>query len=301
LAYFGAGHDHFDGRFRLVVKDGLDYLVRTQRERGDFFLEDGLANGQLTRFYSHGIATLALSEAVGMTGDQSLRDPAQLALDYLSGTHHHIPGSWRYLPGIDADASAIGWQLAALRSGQLAGLNVEAATLAQIRDFLKERRSAESTSTNPVTAVVELAVDLHLGNAPDDQRRQAAVDEMVAHPPQIAPRPNDVNANETIPPADALERDTYYWYYGSQAMYNLGGHQWHAWSQQLYPQLIRSQVSTGRLAGSWDPDRTATSAMWSNGGGRIYLTAMNLLTLEIQNRHLPPASSAQRVPTSPSD
>ncbi len=142
LAFLGAGHDHLDGRYRHVVDDGLQYLVRTQRSSGDFFLDDGRPTGQLSRFYGHGIATLALCEAFGMTGDQRLRAPAQRAIDFLVGARYPEPGSWRYLPGVDADATAIGWQLATLRSGQLAGLNVAPDTLDNIRAFLARSRDA---------------------------------------------------------------------------------------------------------------------------------------------------------------
>jgi len=116
---------------------------------------------------------------------------------------------------------------------------------------------------------------------------------LLAHPPEFS---DDVAAIDAAP-ANDLRRDTYYWYYGSEAMYYLGGADWHTWSQQLYPRLIETQTAAGPMAGSWDPNANQPSAT----GGRLYVTAMNLLSLEIQNRHLPPASSAQRVPTSPSD
>ena len=62
LALLGAGYDHFDGRFAWVVDDALHFLVRVQQPDGQLFPEDGPPAGQVARFYSHGIATLADSD-----------------------------------------------------------------------------------------------------------------------------------------------------------------------------------------------------------------------------------------------
>ena len=39
-------------------------------------------------FYSHGIASIALCEAYGMTGDKRLREPAQRAIDFIVAAEH---------------------------------------------------------------------------------------------------------------------------------------------------------------------------------------------------------------------
>src|SRR5690606_16719290 len=76
LAFLGAGYDHFGDQYQHVVDRGLHYLIEQQGERGDISPERGDASSQL-RFYSHGIAALALCEAYGMTGDPELKEPAQ--------------------------------------------------------------------------------------------------------------------------------------------------------------------------------------------------------------------------------
>jgi hypothetical protein len=283
LAFLGAGHDHFDGRYRRVVADGLDYLIHSQQADGEFFPLDGRPTSELTQFYSHGIATLALCEAYGMTGDEKLRGPAQQGLDFLAGAHHTEPGGWRFLPGIDADAAAIGWQLATLRSGQLAGLNVEPQTLSTIRAFLTRSREQDPRTPTTVNTAVGLAVELHLGDSPGADRLRPAADDLLAHPPEVGEPPDDT----LVLAPDSPQRDTYYWYYGSEAMYRLGGDDWLAWSRKFYPPLIESQVREGKFAGSWDTTapRDADAAAT---GGRIYVTAMNLLSLEVPNRQLPP-------------
>ena len=85
---------------------------------------------------------------------------------------------------------------------------------------------------------------------------------------------------------DAYSRDTYYWYYATQVMFQLKGDYWRIWSERLHPLLINTQVPTGPLAGSWDPQGPVPDR-WGYVGGRIYVTTMNLLSLEVYYRHLP--------------
>jgi hypothetical protein len=287
LAFLGAGHDHLDGRYHRVVDDAIQFLIRTQKSDGEFFPDDGPVDGELTRFYSHGIATLALSEAFGMTGDERLRGPAQRALDFLAGSHRNVPGAWRFLPGLDADSATISWQLATLRSGQLAGLHVEERTIEAAKAYVVRMREAEGQASTATTTAVDLAMQLHLGGSRNNAQLRPAAETLLAHPPEFVREPEPGTELVELP-TDSPSRDTYYWYYGSEAMFYLGGEDWQTWSRQLYPQLIETQVSDGPLAGSWDPKINLSS----NTAGRLYVTAMNLLSLEIQNRHLSPANVA---------
>jgi hypothetical protein len=80
-------------------------------------------------------------------------------------------------------------------------------------------------------------------------------------------------------------RDSYYWYYGTQVMYQVGGEHWNEWSRRLYPLLVETQQKDHALAGSWDPRRPVPDR-WAPYAGRIYVTAMNLLSLEAPYRVL---------------
>ena len=86
--------------------------------------------------------------------------------------------------------------------------------------------------------------------------------------------------------AGLSQRDTYYWYYATQVMFHMGGEHWKAWNERLHPLLVNSQVREGNLAGSWDFRRPVMDR-WGPHAGRIYLTTMNLLSLEVHYRHLP--------------
>ncbi len=82
------------------------------------------------------------------------------------------------------------------------------------------------------------------------------------------------------------KRDTYYWYYATQVMFHMGGEYWEAWNARLHPILTKSQVTTGPMAGSWHPIAPVADR-WAPHGGRLYVTTLNLLSLEVYYRHLP--------------
>jgi hypothetical protein len=69
-------------------------------------------------------------------------------------------------------------------------------------------------------------------------------------------------------------------------MYHMGGEYWKAWNERLHPLLVDSQSNSGALSGSWNP-LTPVPDRWGAQGGRLYVTAMNLLSLEVYYRHLP--------------
>ena len=74
--------------------------------------------------------------------------------------------------------------------------------------------------------------------------------------------------------------DMYYWYWGSYAMYQLGGRYWKIWNKVMKPVAIEHQRRDGDFKGSWDP-----VGVWGATGGRIYSTAIMALTLEVYFRY----------------
>jgi hypothetical protein len=79
-------------------------------------------------------------------------------------------------------------------------------------------------------------------------------------------------------PADG-SIDIYYWYYGSYALFQMGGSKWKRWRKSLEKALLPSQIWKGHSQGSWDP-----ISAWGESGGRVYTTALSILTLEVYYR-----------------
>jgi hypothetical protein len=72
----------------------------------------------------------------------------------------------------------------------------------------------------------------------------------------------------------------YYWYYGTQALFFIGGETFDRWRAAMVPTLILHQRREGCERGSWDP-----IGEWGPIGGRVYSTALATLALEIAYRY----------------
>src|SRR5262249_36078471 len=77
----------------------------------------------------HGLATIAVCEAYALANkDPKYKDCAQKAIDYIVAAQHN-EGGWRYGFKEKGDTSVVGWQIMALKSGQMAGLKVPERTM----------------------------------------------------------------------------------------------------------------------------------------------------------------------------
>jgi hypothetical protein len=76
--------------------------------------------------------------------------------------------------------------------------------------------------------------------------------------------------------------DMYYWYYGTLAMFQVGGPAWRDWNVALEKAVIATQhgKGSGRREGSWDP-----IGAWGDDGGRVYATAVMAMCLEVHYRY----------------
>ena len=74
--------------------------------------------------------------------------------------------------------------------------------------------------------------------------------------------------------------DMYYWYYGTLAMFQVGGDPWKKWLKAMEPAIVDTQRKDGCAAGSWDP-----VGPWGGEGGRVYSTAVMVLCMEVFYRY----------------
>lgn len=270
LPFLGDGHTHVSGQYQSSVRKALEWLVKHQKENGDL----ATTTGSNTHMYAHAIAAIALCEAYGMSKDPELRDPAQRAIDFIVQAQHRPSGGWRYNPNQAADTSVVGWQVMAMKSGQMAALSVSQDSLNLVHKWLDsvEGKGREAgrfeyqrgRGVTPAMTAEALLCLQYLGADRNDRRLRAGADYLL----------------ENLP--DKGKVNSYYWYYATQVMYHLQGEPWRQWNNALRDMLVETQHKEGHLAGTWD-----VKGEWEDRGGRIYSTSLRLLMLEVYYRHLP--------------
>lgn len=272
LPFLAAGQTHrTKGPYQQTIYRGLYWLMQNQKADGN------LAAGAGSPMYSHGLATITLCEAYGLSKDDVIRRAATAAIRFIENAQHPRTGGWRYNPGEEGDTSVVGWQVMALKSAQMAGLSVSPRAFEGAKTWLKSCSKGnyggnfcyqpESPATPTMTSVGLLCWQ-YMGAKPDEPMMQEGLATLLRHMP------------------DNKARDMYYWYYATQVLHNVPGPDWDKWNRQMRRVLIETQCKDGCAAGSWDPDKP-TRDRWGDAGGRLYVTSLAALTLEVYYRYLP--------------
>ncbi|MHC5066673.1 MAG: prenyltransferase/squalene oxidase repeat-containing protein [Planctomycetota bacterium] len=286
LAYLGDGNHLYAGPYKEQVKQGVGWLRKQQNP------ESGLIGSRNSAdfIYGHAIASYAMVEAYGLSGSRLLRKPAQRAIDYLE-SHRNRYGAWRYQPQSgDSDSSITGWCLLAYKSAKDFGLQVNDDAMRYGLAWLDDVTDQGSGRTGYLSrggsssrrdglhgeqfprekgecmTAVALMCGYFLGEDPQQKPIMQRQADLIASKPPVWDE-----ASGSI--------DHYYWYYGSYALFQAGKKHWRDWSSSLTKAVIKTQRRDQNFSGSWDP-----VGVWGEDGGRVYSTAILLLTLEAYYR-----------------
>ena len=298
----GAGNNSISGELQPSVDAGLRYILSGARlvPAGLDLRADSEGDSAM---YVQAIGTICLCEAAALAdstikaagkgtrriGNKSrkqavaeareLKQAAQAALRFIRNAQNRS-GGWRYGPEVtDGDTSIVGWQVMALASGRSAGFPIPAQTQVGVRRFLMSMTpdggatyGYDRPTTKASTTAVGLLSQMYLGW----NRETPALARGVAYLSRRGPQRNDM----------------YYNYYATQVMHHWGGEEWERWNEKMREQLIFTQVKSGHGAGSWNiADHHASH------GGRLYMTCLATMTLEVYYRHLPLYDHIERIAT----
>jgi hypothetical protein len=299
-AFLGAGYTNRGKHpFAKVVGRGLRYLKNIQDPEGCF----GPRNTQ-QYIYNHATAALAMVEAYGMTGSSIYKRSAQRGLDFIALARNNY-FAWRYgiKPGSN-DTSVSGWMMMALKSAELvnksarkrgkpAPLVYDEASFEGLRSWLDKvtdpdygrvgytRRGEGSArpvdlvdrfpseKSEAMTAVGMLARTF-MG---EDPRKSKIIQRGAELCSKLPPTWNPTDGSI----------DMYYWYYGTLAMFQVGGTRWEKWKKAMDKSVVETQRDDTEFCqykGSWDP-----IGPWGQDGGRVYSTAIMAMCLEIFDRY----------------
>lgn len=266
LAFLGAGQTQQRGKYQEAVRAGFYYLC------GRMFPTEHGGDFQEGTMYAQGMAAMCLAEGYAMTGDEQLGTHAQLALDFIIWAQDRKGGGWRYAPLMPGDTTVTGWQLMALKCGQMASLRVPQESIYLVQRYLDSvqdyagakylyhvRAKPSSDATN---SAVGLLCRMYTGWNHETPALERGVG-LLAH---------------EGPSADNM----FYNYYATQVLRHWGGDVWRTWNEKLREHLIKTQATEGHESGSWYFDGGQAEV-----GGRLYNTALALLTLEVYYRYLP--------------
>src|SRR6516162_3117981 len=124
LAFMSQGHLPNQGTYGPEVAKGARFRMASARP-GDGYLV-GARGGNM---YCHAMATLALAELWGQTGDDEIKPVVQKATDLIVRSQNP-QGGWRYEPApTGADISVTIMQVMALRAAKNGGFHVPDTTL----------------------------------------------------------------------------------------------------------------------------------------------------------------------------
>ena len=293
LTYMGSGSSYTDGDFQKTIENGIVYLLKNAKEvkNGQNLDLRGSAQGN-SGMYIQGLATICLTEAIAMNElaikeagpgaakigvkpaatvheeTRQLRLAAQKAIHFIVDAQHPR-GGWRYVPGEEGDTSVVGWQLMALISGRSAKLQVPRTVFSKAGRFLDQVSLEDGgwygymgPGKKESTTAIGLLCRMYLG-----------WDRL---------RPGLRNGVKNLDKAGPAKGDMYYNYYATQVMHHWGGDEWKRWNEKMREQLVTTQKKTGHAAGSWD-----IADAHGSQGGRLYMTCLAAMTLEVYYRHLP--------------
>ena len=329
LAFLGAGIsnntqadlvDALDGkRYDVgdVVKRGLLWLRSRQSAEGSFSKDRAF-------MYNEALATMAMSEAYGMTQNPTWRDPAQRGVEFLQRAQRPNPSGqgrwgWRYSSRedvedfqrgtgdeayrkelFDSDTSVTAWCVMALKSAELCKLNVEKESMDGALAFC-----AYATANDGLVGYLDakgagqIVTGPYSDNFTYHTTTMSALGMCIrifgahdANDPFLVAAAQRIVADLPTISKDLASIDYYYWYYASLALYQLDGETaprrtgkfWNPWNKAMVDTLIALQE---QRKGSCSEGGWLVTDRWGSysGAGPLYDTALNVLTLEVTFRY----------------
>lgn len=289
LAMLGAGNTAYDGAFQESVLKGTGFLLQNSAAvPAGLDLRSQHAGN--TGMYTQAIAATALCEVLAMTQHnydraksnkelrsnnrnrvaliRQLRPAAQAGINFIVNAQHQPSGGWGYDPGKAGDTSILGWQVMALKSAVHAKIAVPVNTVAAANRFLTSVQTPDgwfgyrSPDKRPSTTAIGIIARMLSGMSRENPILKMGVNHLSARGPDL--------------------KNMYYNYYATQVMLHYGGEKWQKWNAVMRDHLVNTQIKEGHAAGSWN-------IADAHGGraGRLYMTCLCTMTLEVYYRHLP--------------
>jgi squalene cyclase len=259
LAFMSQGNLPGQGLYGPEVAKGARFLMASARPDGYLI---GARGGNM---YAHGMATLALAELWGNTGDDEIRPILERAVNLIVRCQSP-EGGWRYEPNPHgADISVTIMQVMALRAAKNAGMNVPDQTLRKAIAYINRCYMPQQGG---------FTYQPHSG-ASGFARTAAGLCVLFLS--------GEYKAHQIPRAVEYLKRNfgarPHLWYghyYAAHAMHQVGGKDWENWYARLKRELLPQQSPDG----SWSRNP-------EDGCGAVYQTSIAVIVLSVPAHYLP--------------
>ncbi len=307
MAFLAAGHAPGRGEYGPVVQRTLDHVLDHAKPSGLL----NIANAQRD-MYNHGLATLMLGQAYGMSTstDQRFTSTLDHALRLIALTQCD-DGGWGYQAESRSrghDLSLVVMQAKALRSAMDSGLDVPSTVIDKAVQSVREHYWPRYGRGDPSGAGEREGPGQFTytkgGGGPTLAMAAAGVvclQEFGCYGDWRIPKNMEVitAAIRRLPAPNTgqgtMPFDAYTLYYVGQSLYQRGGEDWQTYYPILRDFLIATQrqdaagLSRGefRRHGSWVDRGADGNGRLSGASGDLYATSVACFVLAIPNRFLP--------------
>ena len=228
---------------------------------------EGQVSGYMgSNMYSHGLATLALSEAWGQTDkDDKVQEALKMAVKVILRAQNEA-GGWRYNPQPgDADVSVTAMQVVALAAARQAGIFVPDETITRAVRYVNMCHQTESGG---------FSYQAGLGPAGFARTSAATFSLMMLGRHEFKEVKDGVRYLQKEAPTAVKNTDHYMYaqYYAALVMYQAGSQEFKNWYPQIRDSMLSKQAANGSFA---------------QGGRNTYDTAIALIILSIPYGYVP--------------
>lgn len=271
-ALVASGATTTQGPYAKQIRKSVDYL--TSKSRANGLIGDPLTDNRYT--YGHGFSMLVLSQILGEEEDsdrrQELIEVLKKAVTF-SGNAQTRSGGWGYVSAKDGnnfdEGSTTITQVQGLRGCRNAGISVPIEIIENAKKYIYMCKnqdggisysSRNKGSSRPAITAAALAA---LYNAGDYDSKH--VPEMLAYCKKTL---SNINSGGQ----QAFGHWHYTYLYYSQVMYRQGGQDWEPFRDKLLDRIVSEQAADGS---------------WNGNMGQVYVTACNLIMMQLDRGSLP--------------
>jgi hypothetical protein len=270
-ALIASGSTATQGPYANNIRRAVDYLTTKVRENG--LIGDPFADNRYT--YGHGFSMLFLSQILGEEEDDDRRKELIQILTKstdFSAKAQTPSGGWGYVSAKDGnnfdEGSTTITQVQGLRGCRNAGIPVPAEVVENAKNYIYQCKNPDGGisyssrnrgSSRPAITAAALATLYNAGDYDSE------------HVPQMLEysKKNLHNINNSV---QSFGHWHYTYLYYSQVVYRQGDEEWPAFRDKLYDKIVSEQEANGS---------------WTGNIGPIYVTACNLIMLQLDKGLLP--------------